>query len=167
MTDGVSRALAQGLDTETVLLTARALTGEIAGLAGADGSGRNWYAFGESLLRGVSAGLASAGTALAAAIRSVAEEMTDAVQAFSEEHLEMSGNPAAEMRVTLASETVSAPVREAVWTEGAWRGAANPVSQATDSGRTVVQYITLRSNDETPYETARAIRRESEALLHA
>ena len=44
---------------------------------------------------------------------------------------------------------------------------AVPIRQVQESGpgRTVVQYITLRDNDATPYETARAIRRESEALL--
>ena len=43
---------------------------------------------------------------------------------------------------------------------------ARPVEPGTTGG-SVVQYITLRENDPTPYETARAIRRESEALLRS
>lgn len=62
---------------------------------------------------------------------------------------------------------MAAHIQEAAAAERAWHSAVNVAPQAAESGRTVIQYITLRSDDETPYETARAIRRESEALLRA
>ena len=134
MTDRASDNMAETLpdrpDVEAVLSASRMLYEEVAGqalpagLSAPDGTGRDWYTLSEAMLRGVSAGISSAGADLAAAIHTAAAER-------------------------------------------AWHSAVNVAPQAAESGRTVIQYITLRSDDETPYETARAIRRESEALLRA
>ena len=121
------------------------------------------------MLRGVSAGISSAGADLAAAIHTAAAEMAGAVQAFSAQTRWSGsmGDAVSARSVPWAADPVAAHIQEAAAAERAWHSAVNVAPQAAESGRTVIQYITLRSDDETPYETARAIRRESEALLRA
>lgn len=184
MTDRASDNMAETLpgqpDVEAVLSASRMLYEEVAGqalpgglsvppggLSAPDGTGRDWYTLPEAMLRGVSAGISSAGADLAAAIHTAAAEMAGAVQAFSAQtRLSGSmGDAVSERSVPWAADPVAAHIQEAAAAERAWHSAANVAPQAAESGRTVIQYITLRSDDETPYETARAIRRESEALL--
>lgn len=152
--------------TDAVLPEVRALTEELAGLTGAYGTERGWYTLGETMVRGVSEGIAAAGKELAAAIRAVSEELAGAARVLSEQLLP-AGDPSSwESRVAEAADPLSARVRDTATDAGVWHGAADTSSREA-FGRTVIQYITLRSDDETPYETARAIRRESEALLRA
>ena len=179
MTDRASDNMAETLpdrpDVEAVLSASRMLYEEVAGQAlpggppAPDGTGRDWYTLSEAMLRGVSAGISSAGADLAAAIHTAAAEMAGAVQAFSAQtRLSGSmGDAVSERSVPWAADPVAAHIQEAAAAERAWHSAVNVAPQAAESGRTVIQYITLRSDDETPYETARAIRRESEALLRA
>ena len=186
--------------TDAVLPEVRALTEELAGLTGAYGTERGWYTLGETMVRGVSEGIAAAGEELAAghlsyqvplahmlpafrrhgerlnslglgmqraaAIRAVSEELAGAARVLSEQLLP-AGDPSSwESRVAEAADPLSVRVRDTATDAGVWHGAADTSSREA-FGRTVIQYITLRSDDETPYETARAIRRESEALLRA
>lgn len=179
MTDRASDNMAETLpdrpDVEAVLSASRMLYEEVAGqalpagLSAPDGTGRDWYTLSEAMLRGVSAGISSAGADLAAAIHTAAAEMAGAVQAFSAQ-MRWSGSmgeAVSARSVPWAADPVAAHIQEAAAAERAWHSAVNVAPQAAESGRTVIQYITLRSDDETPYETARAIRRESEALLRA
>ena len=46
--------------TDAVLPEVRALTEELAGLTGAYGTERGWYTLGETMVRGVSEGIAAA-----------------------------------------------------------------------------------------------------------
>lgn len=179
MTDRASDNMAETLpdrpDVEAVLSASRMLYEEVAGqalpggLSAPDGTGRDWYTLPEAMLRGVSAGISSAGADLAAAIHTAAAEMAGAVQAFSAQTRWSGsmGDAVSARSVPWAADPVAAHIQEAAAAERAWHSAVNVASQAAESGRTVIQYITLRSDDETPYETARAIRRESEALLRA
>ena len=179
MTDRASDNMAETLpdrpDVEAVLSASRMLYEEVAGqalpggLSAPDGTGRDWYTLSEAMLRGVSAGISSAGADLAAAIHTAAAEMAGAVQAFSAQ-MRWSGSmgdAVSARSVPWAADPVAAHIQEAAAAERAWHSAVDVAPQAAESGRTVIQYITLRSDDETPYETARAIRRESEALLRA
>lgn len=183
MTDRASDNMAETLpdrpDVEAVLSASRILYEEVAGqalpggppsgLSAPDGTGRDWYTLSEAMLRGVSAGISSAGADLAAAIHTAAAEMAGAVQAFSAQTRWSGsmGDAVSARSVPWAADPVAAHIQEAAAAERAWHSAVNVAPQAAESGRTVIQYITLRSDDETPYETARAIRRESEALLRA
>lgn len=130
----------------------------------------NWYGIGAAMMEGVAAGVRAAGAEVVAAILAVSKEAMAATKAFYE-----IASPSGKMRDEIGV-MLSRGMAEGILDGGSYvRQAfaaletlsAVPIRQVQESGpgRTVVQYITLRDNDATPYETARAIRRESEALL--
>lgn len=132
----------------------------------------NWFGVGAAMMQGVAEGVRAAGAEVVAAIVAVSNEVMAATKDFYE-----IASPSAKMRdevgVMLSrgmAEGISdggSYIREALAEMYALSQTPVRSVEVGGTGGSVVQYITLRQNDPTPYETARAIRRESEALLRS
>lgn len=132
----------------------------------------NWFGIGSAMMGGVASGIRAAGAEVVAAIVAVSNEVMAAAKDFYE-----IASPSAKMRDEVGV-MLSRGMAEGILEGGGYirealaemlalpQSPARPVEPGTTGG-SVVQYITLRENDPTPYETARAIRRESEALLRS
>lgn len=132
----------------------------------------NWFGIGAAMMNGVAEGIRAAGAEVVAAIVTVSNEVMAAAKDFYG-----IASPSAKMRDEVGV-MLSRGMAEGIWEGGSYIREAlaemlalsqSPVRPADPgvTGGSVVQYITLRQNDPTPYETARAIRRESEALLRS
>lgn len=129
-----------------------------------------WYTLGTWIMENTASGMRSASQSVIAAALAVSEEALDRAQTF------YTSSPLTEKMYEEASAVLSRGMAESVLREendvreavGTTVNRYIPAQREADDnrgGRNVIQYITLRENDQTPYQTARAIRRESEALL--
>lgn len=136
-------------------------------------SGGGWSSIGSNMMAGIASGIYSAGASVVAAINAVAREAEEAVKKYYE-----ISSPSGLMRDEVGV-MISRGIAEGILDGGSYvrsaletvysdipRRGADGMSR-TDSAveRRVVQNIYLRDTDQSPYRTAKRIRRESEALF--
>lgn len=128
--------------------------------------GGSWASAGQNMMHSVAAGIRSAGAEVIAAIRQVSAQTENAVK----EHFRIS-SPSALMRdevgvmisrgiadgITGGSSFVGRAV------ESVYSGTKEKITAPGTPGRSVTQNIYLRDSDTSPYQTARRIKKESEA----
>lgn len=129
--------------------------------------GLGWSAVGQNMMSGIAAGVRQAGAEVLSAIREVSRQTEGAVKAYFKIQ-----SPSALMRDEVGV-MISRGIAEGI-TGGAsfvdsavssvYGGAKEKLIPLSSAG-TVNQHIYLRDSDTSPYQTARRIKRESEAAL--
>lgn len=129
--------------------------------------GMSWASVGQNMMSGIAQGVRQAGAEVVSAIREVSRQTENAVK----EHFRIS-SPSALMRDEVGV-MISRGIAEGI-TGGASfvNGAVSSVYSGAKErlipqsrGGTVNQHIYLRDSDTSPYQTARRIKRESEAAM--
>lgn len=129
-----------------------------------------WSSIGGNIMSGVASGIRSAGDEVVSAIKQVAEEANTALKAYYQ-----ISSPSRLMRDEVGV-MISRGIAEGILDGSPFvSGAMNSVygvtamsgvsSVSQGSGRAVTQNIYLRDETNSPYRTARRIRRESEAIF--
>ncbi|MBQ7922283.1 MAG: hypothetical protein IJ325_06870 [Clostridia bacterium] len=129
----------------------------------------NWYSVGSSISEGIAAGITASAGAVTAAIRTVSDQtMTTAKKVYD------IASPSKMMKEevgVMLSRGIAEGILDGsryIQASLAQAGQRTALSGSADSQSGighVVQNIYLRDSDTSPYATARAIRRESEAML--
>ncbi len=129
------------------------------------GSG-SWSSVGQNMMRGIADGVRSAGAEVITAIRQVSAQTENAVK----DHFKIS-SPSALMRDEVGV-MISRGIADGITSgasfvdraaESVYGGAKEKITGTGNSGGSVTQYIYLRDSDTSPYQTARRIKKESEA----
>ncbi len=157
--------LAEGVRTGSTGVTGAVR--EMASQARSALDGMGWSSVGQNMMNGIADGVRQAGAEVISAIREVSRQTENAVK----EHFQIH-SPSALMRDEVGV-MISRGIAEGI-TGGAsfinsavssvYSGAKEKLIPAS-SGGTVNQHIYLRDSDTSPYQTARRIKRESEAAM--
>ena len=134
-------------------------------------SAGGWTSIGSNMMAGIASGIYSAGASVVAAINAVARDAEEAVKKYYE-----ISSPSGLMRDEVGV-MISRGIAEGILDGGSYvrdamefvySGMPQRVRADRDErtvGGAVTQNIFLRDTDSSPYQTARRIRRESEALF--
>ena len=126
----------------------------------------SWASAGQNMMHSVAAGIRSAGADVIAAIRQVSAQTENAVK----EHFRIS-SPSALMRDEVGV-MISRGIADGITggasfvgraVESVYSGTKEKITAPGTPGRSVTQNIYLRDSDTSPYQTARRIKKESEA----
>lgn len=129
----------------------------------------SWHSIGASISEGIAAGISASAGMVTAAVRAVSEKtMATAKDVY--EIASPSGKMRKEVGVMLSRGIAEGILDGSRYIEASLAQVGQHTSLAGTAGSQggtnhVVQNIYLRDSDPSPYATARAIRRESEALL--
>lgn len=142
----------------------------VASQAEAAFSQGSWSSIGYNIMSGVASGILAAGAEVIAAIRKVAEEANAALKSYYK-----ISSPSALMRDEVGV-MISRGIAEGILAGSGYVGSAMSAvyggtevgrmsSPQQSGGRAVTQNIYLKDDTNSPYRTARRIRRESEAIF--
>ncbi|MBQ8640651.1 MAG: hypothetical protein IJ480_00405 [Clostridia bacterium] len=129
----------------------------------------DWYAVGAGIMSGVAAGISGSGGSVVAAMAAVSAQVMASAKSMFQIH-----SPSAKMRDevgVMLSRGIAEGILagssyiEAALAETGRRTAAPAVGGVTPDSRRFQQNIYLSGSTESPYQTARAIRKQSELML--